>query len=102
MWHDATARALDSFRNEALADRREDLLANFPTALAENGLSMSWRAPASRIYRNWLTYINARKSRQLAAAISDVESSPTAWVTCRSPRSLSGARSRAGTRVTFG
>ena len=48
-----------AFREQALADRREALLADFPSA--KEGLSNTWRAPATRIYRNWLGILSAGK-----------------------------------------
>jgi homoserine O-succinyltransferase len=48
-----------AFRERALADRREALLADFPSA--KDALSNTWRAPATHIYRNWLGTLSAEK-----------------------------------------
>jgi homoserine O-succinyltransferase len=59
----ATAALLTEFAVRAQADRREELLADFPLAAAERAVSDPWRAGAARIYRNWLTYLAAEKAR---------------------------------------
>jgi homoserine O-succinyltransferase len=60
-----TAKALAAFRDRALCERREELLADFPTACAEGRLANSWRSTAVRIYGNWVTYLCAEKERWL-------------------------------------
>lgn len=52
-----TERTLMALRERALVDRREELLAEFPTAAAAGKVSNSWRAGAEMLYRNWLSYI---------------------------------------------
>jgi len=64
---DDTIRTLTELRDRALSDRREALLAAFPTALAAGRVTNSWRVSAESLYRNWLRYISARKTRQLCA-----------------------------------
>ena len=64
---DDTIRTLTELRDRALSDRREELLAAFPTALAAGSVTNSWRVSAESLYRNWLRYISARKTRQLCA-----------------------------------
>ena len=59
----ATAALLTDFAARAQADRREELLADFPLAAAERGVSDTWRAGAARIYRNWLAHVAAEKAR---------------------------------------
>jgi homoserine O-succinyltransferase/O-acetyltransferase len=61
----ATADLLTGLRARALADRREELLAEFPGAAAERGIRNVWRPAAGRIYRNWLARIAAQKFRPL-------------------------------------
>jgi len=60
-----TAKALTALRERALGDRREELLADFPTARAERRLTNTWRSAAAGIYGNWLTYLCAQKERRL-------------------------------------
>ncbi len=62
-----TTHALTALKNRAIRDRREELLADFPTALAESRLKSTWRSPGVAIYRNWLTLLSARKERKLGS-----------------------------------
>jgi len=61
---EATAAALTALRARALADRREEVLADFPTALAAATVTNTWRSTATHVYRNWLTYMCAQKARR--------------------------------------
>ena len=65
---DATVEALTALRERALVDRREEVLADFPTALAAGTVTNTWRASATCIYRNWLDYLSARTEAGAAAA----------------------------------
>jgi homoserine O-succinyltransferase len=62
---DETARALTALRERALVDRREEVLAGFPTALAARTVTNTWRSTATHLYRNWLLYMCAQKDRRL-------------------------------------
>ena len=62
---DDTVELLASVRARALSNRREALLAAFPTALLAGSVSNTWRPAAALIYRNWLSYICAQKDRRL-------------------------------------
>jgi homoserine trans-succinylase len=44
-----------------LVDRREQLLAEFPTAMAAGKVTNTWRSTAESLYRNWLLYIHTQK-----------------------------------------
>ena len=71
---DATVEALAALRERAVADRREEVLTDFPTALAAGSVTNTWRATAVNVYRNWLLYMCGRKERRparRATAISD-------------------------------
>jgi homoserine O-succinyltransferase len=59
-----TAEALAALRERALLDRREELLAEFPTAMAAGKVSNTWRSTAESLYRNWLQYIWAQKQQK--------------------------------------
>ena len=59
--------ALNALRERALADRREALLAEFPTALAADRVTNNWRSTAESLYRNWLLYICGEKRQKLRA-----------------------------------
>jgi homoserine O-succinyltransferase len=63
-----TVRALASLRDRALTDRREELLAEFPTALAAGKVTNNWRSSAEDIYHNWLMYICAQKRQPVRPA----------------------------------
>jgi len=56
-----TVEALTALREQALADRREELLARFPTAMAAGNLENTWRATGESLYRNWLNFIRVQK-----------------------------------------
>jgi homoserine O-succinyltransferase len=60
-----TADGLTALRERALCGRREELLADFPTARVERRLANTWRSASSCIYGNWLMYLCAQKERQL-------------------------------------
>jgi len=53
-----------AFRARGLADRRCDLLADFPKAALEAGLQNPWRAAALGIYQKWAAYLIARKAER--------------------------------------
>jgi len=55
------AGLLTAIRERALADRREELLADFPFARLAAGLTNAWRPASVAFYRNWLRYLCARK-----------------------------------------
>jgi homoserine O-succinyltransferase len=62
-----TVDVLSALRERALWDRREELLADFPTGLVPGKLRHTWRPAAVSVYRNWLLYLRAQKARQLTA-----------------------------------
>jgi homoserine trans-succinylase len=64
---DETADALTALQERALLDRREELLAEFPTAMAAGKVTNTWRSTAESLYRNWLRYICAEKEQRLRA-----------------------------------
>jgi homoserine O-succinyltransferase len=67
----ATEAALAAFRGRAQAQRREELLAEFPvsTEAASNGVSSAnWQPFAVAIYRNWLSALSVQKQRLLRPA----------------------------------
>jgi homoserine O-succinyltransferase/O-acetyltransferase len=62
---DATVQAYADFQRRACADRREELMAEFPTTGASLSASPAWHPFATGIYRNWLTYLSAQKRQAL-------------------------------------
>jgi homoserine O-succinyltransferase len=59
-----TVAALTALRERARLDRREELLAEFPTAMAAGKVTNTWRSTAESLYRNWLQYICAQKQHK--------------------------------------
>ena len=60
---DRLVELLDALRARALVDRRESLLAEFPTETAARRVVSSWRSSAQAVYRNWLAYLCDHKMR---------------------------------------
>jgi homoserine O-succinyltransferase len=54
-----------ALQGRALHDRREDVLAGFPTEAAAGQVTNNWRQSAERVYRNWLAFIESAKLGQL-------------------------------------
>ena len=61
-----TVEALHALRARALGDRREAILAGFPTALAVGKVTNTWRATAEHLYRNWLAYLRTQQAQRVA------------------------------------
>lgn len=59
-----SASAFNAFRDRALANPHEELMATFPTDRLMGKLSDPWRPTAVQIYSNWLRWIAARKAEQ--------------------------------------
>jgi len=68
---DKAAAIATAFRERALADRREHLMAGLPMELLQGGLDSPWRHGAIGIYEKWVEYLTGRKSdrRPLAAPL---------------------------------
>lgn len=64
-----TIETLMALRERAVADRREDLLAEFPIAVAAAKATNTWRSTAEILYRNWLQYIHSQKEHQATAEV---------------------------------
>jgi homoserine O-succinyltransferase len=65
-----TDRALTALRERAMSDRREELLAEFPLAMAAGKVTNNWRSTAESLYRNWLQFICAEKKPRLPSCSS--------------------------------
>jgi len=61
----ATVEALTAVRARAVAERREEVLEAFPTALLAGTVTSPWRPAAARLYRNWLVSMCEQKARGL-------------------------------------
>src|ERR1700739_1526910 len=62
----AAASLLAEFRENALSNRREDTIANFPESPFVATLQNGWNSSANSIYRNWLEYVRTRKAENPA------------------------------------
>jgi homoserine O-succinyltransferase len=62
-----TVGVLDDLQHRALVDRREELLADFPLAMAADRVMNNWRSAGESLYRNWLGYLAWEKKQKLAA-----------------------------------
>jgi homoserine O-succinyltransferase len=51
----------------ALADRRGELIAEFPRSVSEDGLQSPWRNAATGIYEKWTAFLTARKAERRTA-----------------------------------
>jgi homoserine O-succinyltransferase len=64
----ATIDTLAALQRRALVDRREELLADFPTADAAAKVTNTWRGAGEGLYRNWLRYLWAKRVEYASAA----------------------------------
>jgi len=62
----AAASLLAEFRKNALSNRREETIANFPESAVVATLQNGWNSSANSIYRNWLEYVRTRKAENPA------------------------------------
>ncbi|HYM22226.1 MAG TPA: homoserine O-succinyltransferase [Vicinamibacterales bacterium] len=74
---DETAQTLSALQCRAETDRREELMAVFPTELALRRVTNSWRPAAVAFYRSWLTFLRARKDRRIPPATRPARLSQT-------------------------
>jgi homoserine O-succinyltransferase len=61
---DQSEKLLADFRRCALSNRRNELLARFPVEHVAAKLKNTWHPAATRIYRNWLLYMSARRAQR--------------------------------------
>jgi homoserine O-succinyltransferase/O-acetyltransferase len=71
-----TANALTALREQAMSCRREELLAELSSILAEKSIENNWHSTAGSIYRSWLQYIAERKSLRLQNSRPVVSGTP--------------------------
>ncbi len=64
----ASTKLLADFRRGALANRSEELMANFPEVVVSGSLRNTWSLSAKGIYGNWLQYVMSRKTETLSLA----------------------------------
>lgn len=63
-----TRELLEAVRERIIAERSEESLAHFPTALVSAKIQTTWRPFSTQIYRNWLEYQCSQKKRTPAGA----------------------------------
>jgi len=63
---EAATSLLANFRERALSDPREEVMAAFPEAAIVNTLQNGWQTSAICVYRNWLEYLKSRKAETSA------------------------------------
>jgi len=61
-------QVLTRIQEQAIRERREDLMAGFPTGLLERTLGTPWRSASVRLYSNWLEQLSAMKPNAEGAA----------------------------------
>jgi homoserine O-succinyltransferase len=59
------AGAFASLREQAMSNRSEEVLKQFPSTLIEKRMSHPWRSTAVRVYRNWVKHLSALKEHRL-------------------------------------
>jgi homoserine O-succinyltransferase len=58
----AGERIATEFRDDLIADRREELMEGFPESGLVRTLQKTWAGSATGIYRNWVRYVVSRKA----------------------------------------
>lgn len=62
----AATKLLNSFRENALSNRHEETILNFPESDVIETLKNGWDLSANSIYSNWLEYVRIRKAESPA------------------------------------
>ena len=75
----AAAKVLDEFRETALSQPREELMAAFPEVTAGEGSESAWHSAAARVYRNWLQYVVAGRTSAAVYAASASSRISVTW-----------------------
>jgi homoserine O-succinyltransferase len=65
---EVASRLLGDFQAKVLSNPREEALADFPEAAVTATIQNSWQASAATVYRNWLQYLQSKKSEHRADA----------------------------------
>lgn len=66
-YFDAVAsQLLAAFQAKALSNPREEALVDFPEASVVATIQNNWQASAATVYRNWLQYLQSKKSEHRA------------------------------------
>jgi homoserine O-succinyltransferase/O-acetyltransferase len=57
---------VEAFRQRAMAERREELILDFPMGALEPTFENAWRRSAVGIYENWINYVRDRRAERAA------------------------------------
>jgi homoserine O-succinyltransferase/O-acetyltransferase len=70
-YFDATkTEVLEQFRERALLNRTEELLAAFPVSFTGDESLGTWHSSATRVYRNWINYLAFSKGEASTFAVA--------------------------------
>jgi homoserine O-succinyltransferase/O-acetyltransferase len=67
---DQAVALLATFQGQALSNRCKELLATFPSDRVATNLRNTWRLAATRIYRNWISFIHESRAALLRPALT--------------------------------
>ncbi len=81
---------LDAFRERAGANRRADLIKQFPMPALEASLADTWRPTAVAVYKTWFEYLRGRKAERPASA-TPLRRAWRDWPTARVRRVAEGS-----------
>jgi len=65
---DEATNCLSEFRQKAITHQSEEVMNDFPEPRLTSSLQNGWRAPAVKIYANWLGLISERKAEMFSYA----------------------------------
>jgi homoserine O-succinyltransferase len=60
--HPEAGLIAEQFRARAVADRRPDLISEFPADPIRAGVTHTWRPSATSLYENWMNHLKERKA----------------------------------------
>jgi homoserine O-succinyltransferase len=64
----AATRILNDFQSIASSRRQQETATLFPESVLVDGLQNTWQSSAASVYRNWLRYVESRKTGTLSVA----------------------------------
>lgn len=69
-----SSRLLADFREKAIADPVDEMLAQFPEGAVAATVQNTWQKGAARVYRNWLQYLLSKKGDSTSMAAMPLSS----------------------------
>jgi len=66
-------KVLNQFRQSALSHGTEDVMTAFPEEFLFKHLQNTWRSSATRIYGNWMRYVQSRKNEVSAFPVASTD-----------------------------